>query len=361
MSLEISMPSTAADTVAGVDFDAYNRFVDKSPQGILYCHTWWLDAVAPGRFEILTVQKNDTIQAAWPLVWPENGDQSRVVMPTLTQKLGILCAPNEGKYAERLSKEHRLIEELIGQLPPETRVDQKFHENFTNWLPFYWNGYQQTTRYTYILENLTDAGRIWAQMRNTMRTQIRKAQKRGVRVRDTDDLEYFWAINAKTFRRQGIEIGGLPEFLERIDEACLNNAGRRILIAEDTAGRAHGCVYLVHDENCAVYLMAGGDEEVRASGAGPLVAWESIQFAATVSKRFDFEGSMIRPIEHFYRGFGAKQVPYFRISGRPTPKEPKRLTSERRGLTQRALNKIAGALDLGGRALRKMGRIIEPG
>jgi phosphatidate phosphatase APP1 len=29
---------------------------------------------------------------------------------------------------------------------------------------------------------------------------------------------------------------------------------------------------------------------------------------------FDFEGSMIEPIERFFRGFGAVQTPYFHVS-----------------------------------------------
>ncbi|KZZ15518.1 hypothetical protein A3751_17170 [Oleiphilus sp. HI0080] len=45
--------------------------------------------------------------------------------------------------------------------------------------------------------------------------------------------------------------------------------------------------------------------------------WEAIKFASTVTKRFDFEGSMIEPIERFFRGFGAMQKPYFQISHTP--------------------------------------------
>ena len=29
---------------------------------------------------------------------------------------------------------------------------------------------------------------------------------------------------------------------------------------------------------------------------------------------FDFEGSMLRPVERFFRGFGSLQTPYLRVS-----------------------------------------------
>ena len=71
---------------------------------------------------------------------------------------------------------------------------------------------------------------------------------------------------------------------------------------------------LVWNEHCAYYLMGGGDPELRSSGATSLAMWQAIQFAATVSRIFDFEGSMIEPIERFFRGFGAVQTPYLSLT-----------------------------------------------
>jgi len=46
--------------------------------------------------------------------------------------------------------------------------------------------------------------------------------------------------------------------------------------------------------------------------------WHAIKHSATVTKSFDFEGSMIEPIERFFRAFGAIQTPYFAISKTPS-------------------------------------------
>jgi hypothetical protein len=322
-----------------MDLQAYDRLVDASPQGSFFCRAWWLDAVAPGQYEILSVEKAGEIQATWPIVWADQRKRSRLRMPPLTQKLGILFAPCEGKYAEQLSREHRLADELISQLPPGTHVDQHFHESFTNWLPFYWKGFRQTTRYTYVLEDLTDLDAIWSQLRNTVRTEIRKSQKRGLVVRETDDLEYFYHINLKSFARQGRKPFHTWDVMQRLDEACRNNAGRKILVAEGPDGQAHAAAYLVYDKQAATLLLTGADPQLRGSGAGPLLNWELIQFASTTSSLFDFEGSMVHSIENSYRGFGARQVPYFRIYGRSTLKSP--------------LRRLAG------RALRKLARIVD--
>jgi lipid II:glycine glycyltransferase (peptidoglycan interpeptide bridge formation enzyme) len=262
-------------------------------------------------------------------------------MPQLTQKLGILFAPAEVKYAEGIAAQHRLTEELIGRLAPGVTINQGFHENFPGWLPFYWHGYQQTTRYTYILDDLSDTEAVWSRMRSGMRRVVRKAQKGGLHIRDTGDLEYFYRVNMKTFARQGMDPPYSLNLVQRIDDACKRNAGRKMFIAEGADGRAHAGIYIVYDQRSAILLLSGGDEELRSSGAGALLTWEAIRFAATVSKTFDFEGSMIRPIESFYRAFGGRQVPYCRIWGRDGGSTRSRL----RNLTGRALRRIARIID----------------
>jgi Acetyltransferase (GNAT) domain len=296
-------------------YERYNRFVRESPQGILYCHTWWLDAVAPEAYQIVAVEDSGQLRAAWPLVWSVSGRRRQAIMPPLTQKLGVMFSPCEPKDGQRLSLESRLVEQLLTKLPSGAYIDQHFHENFTNWLPFYWNGFQQTTRYTYVLEDLSSLEHLWAGVRRQVRQMIKHARNSGVRVRETDDLEYFLRIEAMTFTRQGMRPPHNLALVQRIDDACVRNAGRKILICEGRDGRAHAGVYLVYDESCAATIMSGANEDLRSSGAGPLLHWELVEFASTVTKRFDFEGSMIRPIEHFYRGFGTLQVPYFRIWG----------------------------------------------
>lgn len=325
-----------------MNVDAYTDFVRQSPQGMIYHYPWWLDAVAPGQYEIITVTKGNEIRAAWPIVWQGKPRRSAIVMPILTQKLGVLLPPMEGRYVERLSKSNRLVEQLIEQLPSNILFNQHFHENFTNWLPFYWHGFRQTTRYTYLIGDLSDPEVVWSEMRDKTRNTIRKAEKQGIHVRKTDDVEHFYTINTKTFTRQDRDNPYGLEVVLRIDEACRNNAGRKILVAEGPDGRPHAAVYVVFDDRCAIVLMSGADAQLRESGAGALLHWEIIKFASSVAKQLDFEGSMIQGIERFYRGLGGRQTPYFRIWG---------------SKQQNNLTKAGGFLH---RARRKLARIIAP-
>ena len=327
-------------------FQGYDKFVESSPQGALYCHRWWLDVVAPNQYTVLTVREGNEIRAAWPITFLEVAGQRVIGMPPLTQKLGILFAPSSAKYSERLSQEHRLIEELIQQLPGNTYVSHHFHENFTNWLPFYWHQFQQTTRYTYLLPDLKDLDAVWNALRKTARTTIRNAGKHGLNIRDTSDVEEVFRHYAQTMHRQGLPLPYTLDQLQRLDAACSKNAGRLALVAEDQQGRSHGGVYVVYDPQCAIYLLGGADPELRQSGAQTVLLWEAIRFASLNSAKFDFEGSMIRGVEAALRDFGGVQTPYFRIW--------------REQSSSAAVNTVAGWRQLAGRALLKLVHVADP-
>jgi hypothetical protein len=325
--------------------DAYNRFVATSPQGSLYCYSWWLDAVAPKQSRILSVSHGGEIRAAWPLTYQQHEGQTILAMPPLTQTLGILLAPSSAKYAERLSQEHRAIEELIRQLPPAMYVSQHFNDQFTNWLPFHWHQFQQTTRYTYLLSNLQDLDALWDGIRKSARTSIRNASKHGLRVREASDLHEVFRLYALTMNRQGLTLPYTLAQLERIDAACAKHAGRLALVAEDTQGRSHGAVYLVHDPRRTIYLLGGADPDLRQSGAQTVLLWEGIRYASSVSKTFDFEGSMIRGVEAAIRDLGGVQTPYFKIWREPIHERPSVPVSLIRRFTGRALRKVARWVD----------------
>jgi len=57
----------------------------------------------------------------------------------------------------------------------------------------------------------------------------------------------------------------------------------------------------------------GADPRLRSSGAQSLLFWEAIKLASEKNLKFDFEGSMIEPIERVFRAFGATQVPYLQL------------------------------------------------
>ena len=281
----------------------------------IYSQHWWLDAVAgEATWDVLIAEEGGHPLAALPFVKKRIGPFKLIRMPELTPWLHIWfnVAPN-AKYNARLSFEKKHLGELISRLPQVHRFHQKYSYDFQNWLPFHWAGFKQTTRYSYVIDNSTDEQTAFQQLKKNTRYDIRKAEKK-VTVIESDDVQKFLALNKKSFARQAEKASYADDLVLRLDAACKRRECRKMLFAVDDEERLHAAVYLVWDNRSVYYIMGGGDSSLRQSKANSLLVWEAIKFALAAGKSFDFEGSMIEPIEKFFRSFGAVQKPYFSIS-----------------------------------------------
>ena len=279
----------------------------------LFQQPWWLDAVAPGAWDAVTVTKDGEVVGRLPYVRMRRFGLTILGQPLLTQFLGPWIKPGTGKASTRLEREYELMRALIAALPRHDVFFQEFHHSITSCLPFYWQGFSQSARYTYVLDELDDRDKIWGGFRQEVRTRIRKAEQQVV-VREIDDIEPFIILNRMTYERQGMAMPYSAELVRRVDAACSARKVRRITLAEGADGTPHAAMYVVWDAESAYLLMSGSDPRLRHSGAVNLLTWEAIQFARQVTRRFDFEGSMLLPVERFIRGFGGKQVRFSRLT-----------------------------------------------
>lgn len=280
----------------------------------LFQTDWWLDCVCGSQWDVCLVDKGNTIVAALPYHTKTKLGLKLLTHPHLTQHLGPWFKPQQVKYSKFLGKQKDYIEELVQQLPDFDYFNQNWSYQYTNWLPFFWLGFKQTTRYTYVLEDLTDLDKVWGGFESKVRGDIRKAEKNDVKIDHSASFSEFMELNKLVFKRQGLELPYKESFVNELIDKALSRKQCKWFVAKDGNGQNHAGVLIVWDENSAYYIMGGGDPELRNSGATSLCMWEAIRFASTVTRSFDFEGSMIEPIERFFRGFGAKQKSYFSVS-----------------------------------------------
>jgi len=278
----------------------------------LFLQPWWLEAVAPGRWDYVVVRRGEGIAAAMPYVFKERLGWKMIEGPLKTPYLGPWLRKSTAKYANRLGEEKELLTELIDGLPSCIVFRQSFHPGITNWLPFYWKGFSQTTKYTYRFEDVSDLEAVWKETRENVRTDIKKARKT-LTVEESEDFQIVLDLHKLTCERQGFRFGHTDDEMHALHRECLAHACCKILVAKDGTGRPHSAGYFLWDATTVYYYTSGADPELRNSGAGSLVIWSGIELASTLKKSFDFEGSMEEPIERVFRAFGARQVPYFSV------------------------------------------------
>lgn len=294
----------------------YEKFCDENNVPV-FSQPWWLDIVAgKDNWDVFLYKKGGTIQATMPFAFTKMGKYINIEQPMLTEKNGIYIKyPNNQKYTSKLSFEKKIIKYFIEEIEKLNLVSysQIFDYNFTNWLPFYWNNYKQTSRYTYVIEDTSDLESVYNNIDSTTKNLIRKAEKI-VDVYEDLSIEEFYKINSMTFTRKGMKVPYPFDVIKKIDEECDKRDCRKILYAKDKEGNIHGAIYVIWDKDSMYYLFGGINPDFKYSNCTSLLLKSAIKIASEKQIKFDFEGSMNEGIEKFFSSFGGTQKQCFTIS-----------------------------------------------
>lgn len=297
------------------DYVHWDAFVAESPQGSIFSTSGFLNALRV-QYRIAVLSNSEGIVAGIVLAKNLLGAYAN---PLFAKYLGIILPPEREntKYVYNLAREHKLINALIENLSLYRSFDYTFHPNFSNWLPFYWSGYRQETRYTYYFPDISDIKVLLDNAHSRVRRNLRKAERHNVRFCSKIDPSSFYTINRLTFERQG----GKPPFnfktLKCLYRELKQKEQIHLLGVRNKADKLLAVAGIVNDKKCSYLLFNGMDHRLSDVGANTKLIIETLAYCNTLAPMFDFEGSMIRGIESFYQSFGAIQTPYFSVY-RPT-------------------------------------------
>jgi len=242
---------------------------------------------------------------------------TKIGQPKLTQHLGphIIYPHNIEKKERILSFEKKVMTGFTDQMKKFKIFKQGLSTEIKNWLPLYWDGFKQTTRYTYILDGIKNQEALWAGLKSSVKTDIRNAEKR-YEVKKETEVSNLFALNESTFKRKNQNTPFTQEELSNIFKTANKNINADILTAFDQDIPV-ASILLVYDYQKAYSLLIGVNKDLNPKGVVQLLLWESLKLAAESVDVFDFEGSMIPEVESVFRAFGGDLVPYFMISKAP--------------------------------------------
>jgi len=178
--------------------------------------------------------------------------------------------------------------------------------------PFIWRKFKVIPNYTYVIDLDKPIENIYKRMSKERKNDIAKAVKDRLIVKQVDDFEIVKSLVLKTFLRQKKSINKF--YLDKIlfELANANNSFAFIIFKNSKPIITAFCIY---DKKTAYYLLGGYDYKLKHRGAGALAIWEAIKHAKKLGlKYFDLEGSMISQIEKYFREFGGRLVPYYRVN-----------------------------------------------
>ena len=277
-----------------IDFERWDFIIAQSKNQLGYAYSWYLDIVSPG-WEALV---SNNYEFVMPLPVKRKFGIPYVVQPILTQQLGIFSSSEIT---------HDVIQLFIKKIPYYSYEINLNESNFN----------QDITPLPNYVLNLTESYESIAKRysKNTIRN-ILKTQKEGLSLRNdikiNDFIDFYNSVDRNFI---SINSAVLKKLLERAIEKkaitllAVNNKNNEIIAA----------LCLFHTGNRLVYLLPISNDEGKKSSAMFMLVDYLIKSKAQSNLSLDFEGSLIEGIARFYKGFGAKNRPYFLVKRfRPT-------------------------------------------
>lgn len=295
--------------------ELYRTFCSQNSQW-LFIQDWWLDAVREGSWDVVLDIRGEQILGGWIFSRSRKYGISYLSNAELSPYQGIFFNyPLDLSQKKKTSFENRVIKNLLRKLPAKKYITQRLHPKVTNAIPLYWNEFQLSNRYTYILKNVSNPDAIWGNLYSQSRRLIRNIEnEKRLNIEESESIDLLYDLHALSMRRKNKR----PQFsfpvFQRLDLALKKRNKRLLLFARDKENLICGGVYIVWDTNTAFYLVGGVDDRSKIAGISTYLLWEAIKRMSAKVCNFDFEGSMIPEIERLFRSFGAEQTPYIEIN-----------------------------------------------
>lgn len=297
--------------------ERYKELCDDERSIPLMMQHWWLETVCPGEWGVFLAEEKEQIAGALSFHFRTKLGMQFLIQPQRTQYGGLWARRSETATTdgERLAREKRIFGKLIDQLEQlkPGYYTQNLHHTITNWLPFYWRGYTQTTRYTYVIESIGNHEKCLSRFSPSKQRQIRKAEGKFTLDLELAPDEFYTSHKQALRDTRNEEIEYSYEFFLRLWKAATARRQGQIFALRDSKGKIHAAHFIVWDKASAYDLLYFIHPDCASSGASTLIIAEILKWLINKTKAFDFEGSMNEGVENSYRQFGTTQKSYFQI------------------------------------------------
>lgn len=277
---------------------------------------WWMDAVCEkGEWNVLLYKESGEIRGVLIYFSVKKFGFQFILQPPLTQFNGIwLNYKDNQSENDKIHFEKKVIKNLIQQLDDLkfSYYNQNYNTNFKNWLPLYWSGFKQTTRYSYQIKDISDPEKCYQNFDYSKQKQIKKCIDSLHTIEINDDE--FYDLLVLNYKEKKQEVLFSRNFFKRLYKACMDHQQGKIVAVADEQENIHAALFIVYDNFISYDLISAIHPDFKSSGGSTLVVYEAIKQMSKLVKTFDFEGSMDQKIENSFSKFGTVQTAYFNIA-----------------------------------------------
>jgi hypothetical protein len=294
------------------DKGLWDAFIDKSPYGLLF-HKWdFLRIIEKHtKYKLLPygVYMGEELVCAYPLFYRKYGGLKMVFSPppgTSIPYLGFVMSPvydtlkqrRKELYINTVADE---IEQEIKKMSPNF-VSIDTAPKFVDLRPFKWNGYDVETHFNYVISLDKPLDRIWASFGKDCKERIKEFSKHEVSLRDTGDVDTYYALIKKMYADQGLNLPTVSkEYLQEIFDRFPENMKLYFLYRDGEIADIEGA-YIFKDRFKLMWCVPSFGKKMY--GNQEYSTWELIKKAKEEGfKEFEIVGANIRRFCHYQSKF----------------------------------------------------------
>ena len=178
---------------------------------------------------------------------------------------------------------------------------------------FIWANYKVIPNYTYQIKLSKSIDDIKSNFDSKHRNAINKSIKDGAEV----SYNVLPKQSVYDFFYTNLVQAGANVYEKELKNIIHNfsDVSNSFTMSASVNGKIAGMVLCIFDKNNCYYLLGGVDKNSGVQGVNNLLVLSSIEKAKELGcSTFDFEGSMLKGVEKFFRGFGPELVPYYTVN-----------------------------------------------
>lgn len=238
-----------------------------------------------------------------------------IKLPPYTPHCGLFFLTASSNQSSILNVQKEVLEEVCQYLAKEAAslTVLALPSAIVDTQPFIWSNYKVIPNYTYRIRLSQSIDQIKSQFDSKNRNAINKAIKEGVVILENNlSNKQLFDFFSKSLHHIGANVYQ-PE-LQNIFLQFASPSNAFSLTAKK-GDVVLGNVFCVYDKTTCYYLLGGVDKGAGIQGVNNLLILKSIEKAKELDcSVFDFEGSMLRGVEKFFRSFGPEMYPYYTIN-----------------------------------------------
>lgn len=280
----------------------------------LFFQHWWLNAVCGNDWDVVICKnKKSQVEAVFPFHYRKKFCSKFILPAQLSPYSGLFYLSNKYKNTNhKLSNEKKIINKILSEINEFDFFTVNMHYDINNWLPFYWNKFNQITKYTYLFKEISKPEKLFQNFEYSKQKNIRKASKK-FNIVFNQNPEDFYNQHENNLLINNKKISYPYHIFNNIYTITKEKKCSIIISAISKNHNIVASLFIVWDKKVATNLISSINPFFKSTGVGDLLIYEALKYLSDKTIGFDFEGSMIENVERSFRKFNPIQVPYFQI------------------------------------------------